>query len=1115
MWILTAQIYWLDILRLRKYGRRLVYALLNHLSTVSLFPTSMVSRAASNPISTQIHRDPDKDILIQLSSQIATLLNSLIKHNPDNFIYPSVWPKHREAFRAFLQADDKTAHSAYEQINLRNGRLLVANTASPPAGRQHLVRLLDSALRNSVVQDLSVKCWATNDDKFEIVKTTVEWATSFHRPGLAKVYIAANLLRSWSTYRVNVTQAILENLDSISSADEVRKQMAYRLVTELVRTGHFSVAQYTKWLMARGNCHDASEVDSDEAPCASRLLVNLPLHCLSEIQKRDRGNMLRRAANYSVAEEADDIHNALKCTNSTLGLPLHTNDTISSRKPMPIRKLLRLITNSSKALQSCIGAHLRDIVVLQPPPKFGLNMSSTMFSSIRSILETTQDFSMLSEILKACSRTSSVDVLASCVDTINLNLEIFYAMGSADDLFNMYIDRLKAISQEMGLITRSFLAALSCLAQRMHHREAIAKQLLQELAQRDRSIAIDACSPVSDNMVGQAQGADGEVSEQIDKLLASGNSIDHPTLNRLFRYIVPRLESGWLKMNDSRRAYASLLTRLRIFDSQHFDKLMADWVSHVRMLKDRQRLSALFPLLVSGDCLSISTLLQTANASPQVPRSAASSDQGHILTGSATYLQELLQLILMKLPAETDLGPEEEYRFRIHQQASRSDHHKGLLMLIRNAIIEYSGLQNHHGASPLPLDDPECRQSVIESLRLLVVADSATVAEALSAKNLTPEAANLIHGMVNKLLMSDAENQSQSFDQILALANELTLPFCQIKLNLDLSVSQARAAGAEDQSPSQLDMFAKAMDRAIEAQNIMWTSMLPCLSEDITQRLKCQTHMRFLELLPSPRPLNMDATATSENSIRLAKNLLGVAESIISGQPPPKSAQLSGALVEKLSGLCELVAVKDEAKASTQAAVLNHWLPALLRFITLQSISAEPIHTAGPPISGKPAFPANHEARARILLTLCGLLLEFDTQPNAQPLKQQVFDVAALLADGLPDELRTHCARSILLLPGSSPSINTSSDPRLYYLLSTSQPTAADNLMLAHRDKSSMPHSAAARGMSAMYGIGPASQERLSPFVLRRWEVLSEPTPNMGENDTSLSLGLFEAIKIQ
>lgn len=35
MWILITQIYWKDLLRLRRYGRRLVNALLGHLNTVS------------------------------------------------------------------------------------------------------------------------------------------------------------------------------------------------------------------------------------------------------------------------------------------------------------------------------------------------------------------------------------------------------------------------------------------------------------------------------------------------------------------------------------------------------------------------------------------------------------------------------------------------------------------------------------------------------------------------------------------------------------------------------------------------------------------------------------------------------------------------------------------------------------------------------------------------------------------------------------------------------------------------------------------------------------------------------------------------------------------------
>jgi mediator of RNA polymerase II transcription subunit 12 len=65
--------------------------------------------------------------------------------------------------------------------------------------------------------------------------------------------------------------------------------------------------------------------------------------------------------------------------------------------------------------------------------------------------------------------------------------------------------------------------------------------------------------------------------------------------------------------------------------------------------------------------------------------------------------------------------------------------------------------------------------------------------------------------------------------------------------------------------------------------------------------------------------------------------------------------------------------------------------------------------------------------------------------------------------------------------------------------------------MLAHRDKTPLPPGAVARGMGFMYGQGA---EKLVPFVFRQWEMLSEPNPNIGENDTSLSLTLFEATKI-
>ena len=401
--------------------------------------------------------------------------------------------------------------------------------------------------------------------------------------------------------------------------------------------------------------------------------------------------------------------------------------------------------------------------------------------------------------------------------------------------------------------------------------------------------------------------------------------------------------------------------------------------------------------------------------------------------------------------------------------------------------------------------------------------DSGAVAEALNIKSLPAEATKLVYKIVSKLLVPQDEGDGQtSFDEILSLANELTMPFCHLKLNLELSMGQREMDESEEQKSSRFDLFAQAMDHAIEDRNIMWTSMLPCLSEDITQHLKSQAYGRFLDLIPSPKSPSLSEDATSEHRIHLAQNLLGVVEAIISGQPPSKAVQLTTTLAEKLSDLWEIIAVKDAENATVQASVLNHWLPALLRFITIHSTSSEPplpvsVSTPGAAATTKVAPPPGTEARARIILVLCGLLLDLESLSSnvLGTLPQQVFDIAGLLVDALPEDARLQCAKAILLSPGAMPSTSSSSDPRLYYLFSAPQPSRADSLMLAHRDKAGMPHSAAIRGMGAMYGIGPATQEKLSPFVLRRWELLSEPTPNVGENDTSLSLGMFEAIKIQ
>ena len=195
----------------------------------------------------QIKNDPDQDILIQLSSQLTTLLNSLIKSNPESFICPPAWQRLGGAMQLALPVDDAVARAAFNKIKLRNTRLLVTNPASSQSGRQgrqHLVQLLDSTLQGTTDHDFSSKCWTSMEDKTMALQTAVQWATSPHRPGLAKVYTAARLIESWGrSFGVCATSAILDELGLLFPNDKIRKRLLIRLVGELTRAGFFLCSQ--------------------------------------------------------------------------------------------------------------------------------------------------------------------------------------------------------------------------------------------------------------------------------------------------------------------------------------------------------------------------------------------------------------------------------------------------------------------------------------------------------------------------------------------------------------------------------------------------------------------------------------------------------------------------------------------------------------------------------------------------------------------------------------------------------------------------------------------------------------------------------------------------------
>ncbi|KAK1833119.1 mediator of RNA polymerase II transcription subunit 12 [Podospora conica] len=1091
MWILLTEIYWKDLLKLRKYGRRLVTTLVRHHHEI------------------QIH--VDRDLFQSLCSKLTALLDTLILSSPENFVHPSTWSKYRDTLKLCLPVGDVVRQNAFSALCRRNEQLVASVNRSQPAARHILVKKLDGTLQAPLPDDLPIQCWGISKDKTALVRTLLEWCTSLYRPDLAKIFVSSRILQQWGGLGLDTTTAILEFLDGNTLEETGRKDALYHLVCELVRTGAFSVSRYLQWLVAGGPITNPADMDPD-GPSATRLLVELPMHTLRKAQKRTRSAILRRAS-FPVDDEEKNTDLAIQYLKQALGLPIDMDSPVLQKKALSLRQLAnRVRTKSHRSLKAEIGCWLQKNITTMVEQKEadggqGPDMSPTFFHAVRTMLEAAGDYSMLAGILKSLMRQSNVETLASIADTVNRHFLIFSALGDAKMMFEGLHKRLLVLAPEQDHGVRPLLASLVGLAGQMPGHEELSVHLQAELTVIDRHSAVDACSPVSDSMASRLQDDDGALREEIEKNLASGTSLDRNTMNRLFQTLVQRLHECWDTVYDNQRAYSQLLARLRIFDTQHFDATMSKWLLSLRTTQNRPSILRIYPLLVSVGCLSLATIFSTTAEPPRPPGGNAAAPQVVQATFRTRYLQEVLKLFMMPIPEDGLILPDEAYRFSVLQRQACRDHSKDLLALIRLALAEYSYSRSQNDVENLPLDSDKVQDQLLELVKLLVLKDPGGVVRALTVRQCEPPVGSWIDYMTTKLLIPTADQQTHvSFDQVLALTNEFTLPFCQVKLSLSLASADQSSPEAADRQQMLLELFANAMDKAIDARNMSWMGMLSFLSPETTHHLKSRAQMRFLDLLPSIRTPSPPAQPL-DHTLQMADSLLSVIDAIIRSGTMGRPPQLVASMIDKLADLWEVLAAADPAP---KPAVLAHWLPSLLNFLTLHTQTFDTSR-------------ASAEVRAKALVICTGLLHELDAlhagPADTRALATRIFDLACVLADNVPDDARAMCARALRDATG---------DARVRYIFSVAAPgpEGAETIMLAQRDKTVAAATAPRRGgqglpqmlgtPAALWGVeGPGQgAERLSPFAVRRWELLSEPTPAVGENDTALSLGLFEARRV-
>lgn len=118
-----------------------------------------------------------------------------------------------------------------------------------------------------------------------------------------------------------------------------------------------------------------------------------------------------------------------------------------------------------------------------------------------------------------------------------------------------------------------------------------------------------------------------------------------------------------------------------------------------------------------------------------------------------------------------------------------------------------------------------------------------------------------------------------------------------------------------------------------------------------------------------------------------------------------------------------------------------------------------------------------------------------------------IFDVAILLVDEyVGEEARALVARGVR----GDGRVSLAGGGRVGYLCGGGEGEGGGWLFLCSRGAGGGPSGGPSGGRGGSGG-GKGVTEVLKRYEIRPWEMLSEPTPNVGENDTSLSLVLFGA----
>ncbi|THW65223.1 hypothetical protein D6D19_09354 [Aureobasidium pullulans] len=1100
VWILLTQIYWKHLISHRKRGHRLAEALLSHAKSLSSTPYG---------------------INLQLVTRLNQLISVLAVNHRGCLVLPKSWNDYKTYFasvkpsgRINMEAD------GLANVTRRNNRLSGATPqATSRTSRLRLLDILDSVGLDVQIDRIATQCESLGLDTRFVLVTVLEWATSKHRSGIARVYLAAQLIRFWSFAGFSADDAVLTMLEKARHDNTVEPRLIYKLVSALARSGHFSVGRYLQWLISMGVLSGSSAAANE-----AQLLLELPTAYLSSHIVNLRRTLLNRVG-YHADAESREIENYKTVLSQHLGGMSLPSPGVPSHEPA-------LTSKPVGAVKMAVAQWLCERVI---SPSFdsisdtSFNGNLAAFCLVRHTLEQFEDFPSLAKVIAAASNGSNPQILAATADTVNLNIEIFATMGFLPALVSQIYQQQRRLRSRQPL-DRTFLLSLSGLVRRVPAGAMYGKTIDSELAMCEIQSSTVACSPASDSMAISHSGS-LESDNDIDRVLTSGNTMDEQLMMRMFTTVADRS----VKMGSQGLSRASTwFAQLRSFDQTTFEQLVQRLV--VRMAETvapYEAVESVVTSLVGSGCLKLDSFFQIWDKKLNTFKSTEPAN--------ASRLAMICARILIPSTSVMQNQAAEAYRFKVAQNMFCL-RNMGVVMRTIWLLLQLSP-QSILSKIGNPLEE-----KVTALLRRYIVKDPKLVAQELVCRSNPMLAQNSVQPLLDSLLGLEPQEQHAKMSvidkvtKIVGSTTELSLPFSQLALQQISSI----LSGGNSLSEQDKACLVRTLQTAIENTSSVWPQLLSALDKDLISHIHSWAGECVLEKLSSI--VAVDGSMEEEAAVRRYLKAVEASSLAASTQSAPTNViVMLTEQLKRLGQLAEGINPLDPAQSDKKARV-SFGIGVLLQLTTMQH------HTI-----------QDANALAQDLIPLMGVLCALLIHPKLQgqqPTLEYILDVASMISDDLSNE---HMHTILRNLPPQARCI-----PRLRYLFGTH--TSPDAwLSLASKvvpsavqqnptstplQTSSSPASAnqspsmlqrpwpvpARPGMPARPPSVPntptlsqahlqqqqAQQTRMSmgmgvnrgpvelkqtPYMLRRWELMPDPTPIMGANDTSLSLGLFQARK--